>query len=216
MAEDPYRFLSQVYDFFVGPALRRVRNHCIHVIPPSASGAPILDIACGTGLLLSDIARQYPHHRLYGMDISRSMLKKALRKRFDAPILWIQGSGCTIPFPSESFAVVMVMYALHEMEPAERIRVLVEAGRVLQQTGLLLAVDYDVESFRERGWKGVPSWGTHMVERIAGKEHYRNFRDFLKRGGLVPLLDSAGFSVVENRRIEAQQAKMLLAKKTTS
>jgi len=213
MAEDPYRFLSKVYDFFVGPALRRIRNNCLDFIPPSV-GTPVLDIACGTGLLLTDIACRYPRHRLYGIDRSRSMLEKAVRKRSNAPILWILGHGGKTPFPSETFAIITVIYALHEMEPSDRIRILREAARILAKTGRLLAVDYDVESFREKGWRNAPSWGTHVIERIAGRDHYRHFRHFLKQGGLLPLVEGAGFSVVENRRIERQQARIVLAEKT--
>lgn len=214
-AEDPYRFLSPVYDFFVEPALRLIRNNCLDYIPPTA-GTPVLDIACGTGLLLNDIARRYPHHRLYGIDRSRSMLEKAFRKRADASVLWIRGNGGETPFPSETFAIITVIYALHEMEPEGRIQVLREAARILVNTGWLLAVDYDVDSFRGRGWRSAPSWGTHVIERIAGRDHYRHFRHFLLHGGLVPLLEGAGFSVVENRRIERHQARMLLAQKATA
>lgn len=213
-AEDPYRFLAGAYDFFVGPALQRVRNHCLDFVPPSA-GTPVLDIACGTGLFLSDIARRYPRHRLHGIDMSRSMLERAVRKPYDTSILWIRGDGGQSPFPSETFAIVTVIYALHEMEPASRIRVLREAGRILWKTGWLLAVDYDVESLRGAGWKRVSSWGTHLVERIAGRDHYRRFRHFLKHDGLTPLVEGAGFSVIESRHIEGQQARMVLARKRT-
>lgn len=215
MAEDPYRFLSKIYDVFVGPALRRIRNNCLDVIPRS-TGTPLLDIACGTGLLLNDIACRYPHHRLYGIDRSRSMLEKAVRKRSNAPILWIRGNGGETPFPSETFTIVTVVFALHEMEPSERIRILREAARILAETGWLLAVDYDVESYRGEHWGNVSSWGTHVIERIAGRDHYRHFRHFLNQGGLAPLLRCAGFAVVENRRIEGQQARMVLAKKASA
>jgi S-adenosylmethionine-diacylgycerolhomoserine-N-methlytransferase len=45
------------------------------LLPPS--GGSVLEIGCGTGRNLIGVAKRYPHVELFGIDISREMLKSA-------------------------------------------------------------------------------------------------------------------------------------------
>lgn len=209
-SDDPYRWLSPIYDIFVEPALRDLRKSAL-AMAPIESGMRILDIACGTGLQMAESECQGCHS--YGIDMSQSMLRQAVRKRHAASTLWIRADATHSPFPSESFDRISIVYALHEMPMGTRIRVLREAKRMLRKNGVFLLIDYDAQ---KEAWTGTNrlSWlGTHLVERIAGLHHYRNFRHFLRNGGLLPLVEQAGYHVQENRRFRLQKAHILLVHK---
>lgn len=178
---------------------------------PIESGMRILDIACGTGLQMAGGYR--PGCHFFGIDMSQSMLRQAARKRQAASTLWIRADATHSPFPSESFDRISIVYALHEMRMETRIQVLKEAKRILRNSGAFLLIDYDAQ---KEAWTGTNrlSWlGTHLVERIAGLHHYRNFRHFLRNGGLLPLVEQAGYRIQENRHFSLQKAHILLVRK---
>lgn len=207
---DPYRWLSPIYDVFVQPALRDLRKAAI-AMAPIEPGMRILDIACGTGLQIKSSDR--PGCHLFGIDMSMSMLRQAIRKRLAASALWIRADATHSPFPPESFDHISIVYALHEMPLETRIQVLGETKRMLRKSGKLLLMDYDAQKDVWTGAQRLSSLGTHLVERIAGLHHYRNFRHFLKNDGLLPLVKQAGFRILENRRFSLQKAHILLAQR---
>lgn len=209
-SDDPYRWLSPIYDVFVEPALRELRKTA-QTMAPIESGMRILDIACGTGLQMAESECQGCHS--YGIDMSQSMLRQAIRKRHSATVLWIRADATHSPFPAETFDCISIVYALHEMPLETRIRVLRETKRMLRKSGKLLLMDYDAQKDVWTGAQRLSSLGTHLVERIAGLHHYRNFRHFLRNGGLLPLVEQAGFRILANRRFSLQKAHILLVQR---
>ena len=74
-----------------------------------------------------------------------------------------------------------------------------EARRVLTREGRIIILDF------ENPWNW-PSRVGHMVisgiERLAGKEHFRNGRQFLLKGGLRAFLPEHDLRVLERRALE--------------
>jgi ubiquinone/menaquinone biosynthesis C-methylase UbiE len=84
-----------------------------------------------------------------------------------------------------------------------------EARRVLGAGGKLIAVDF------EKPWNARSKVGAlfvQAVERLATSEHYRNGRDFLKRGGLGEFLRESGFVEVSRRDIAAGSLSVVVAR----
>jgi S-adenosylmethionine-diacylgycerolhomoserine-N-methlytransferase len=70
-----YRHQRFIYDFTRKPYLLGRDAMIVQLAPPA--GGAVLEIGCGTGRNLIEVARLYPKARLYGFDISAAMLASA-------------------------------------------------------------------------------------------------------------------------------------------
>ena len=101
----------------------------------------VLDVACGTGIVACAFARTARH--VTGIDITPAMLEQAQRLSQQAGltnVLWLQGDIETLPFPGDSFSLVLSRYAFHHfLNPglvlSEMVRVCRPGGRVLIADG---------------------------------------------------------------------------------
>jgi ubiquinone/menaquinone biosynthesis C-methylase UbiE len=93
----------------------------------------VLDVGCGTGLLLARLRRRAPEARSVGCDFSHGMLRQAATHQPKAP--WVQGDALRLPFAAHSFDAVVSTESFHwfpdpEAALAEFHRVLEPGGRV--------------------------------------------------------------------------------------
>ena len=112
-------------------------------IPPPGV---ILDIGCGTGLLLGRIGSALPSAALVGLDRSAGMAERAKHQR---PDLWIErGSAETLPHPDCSFDAVTTTLSFHHWsDKAAAIR---EVFRVLRPGGLFALTDVSSDDVASR------------------------------------------------------------------
>lgn len=145
------RHSAELYDLtvellFMGTAdiMRR------QVIPPISrflaqkrpSETRLLDIGCGTGRTLRQIATTHPKLRLFGLDLSPYYLQVARRVLADVPgVSLATENGETLPFPASRFDVVTSVYLFHELPQVARRQVIAEAYRVLRPGGMLVIED---------------------------------------------------------------------------
>jgi ubiquinone/menaquinone biosynthesis C-methylase UbiE len=109
-----------------------------------------------------------------------------------------QGDASHLPYDEGTFDLVMVTLTLHEMTPRTRSAVLDEMKRVLRDSGRILVIDYHPGPLRfPKGWlaKGLIT----LIEFLAGREHFRNQRDFLGSGGAPALASRHGLHATETR-----------------
>lgn len=113
LMDDVYRYQRLIYDvtrkhYLLG------RDHLIAEMAP-AQDAHILELACGTGRNLMQIARRYPGRALYGLDISAQMLTTARAKLGNTATLE-EGDACAFDpvalFGRERFDHVVLSYAI--------------------------------------------------------------------------------------------------------
>jgi hypothetical protein len=78
--------------------------------------------------------------------------------------------------------------AVHQFDSDLAVKVLAEMKRIARR---VLIVDYNHPM--PRGWGRSVAWG---IERIAGGEHYRNFRSYMRLGGIHHFTRQAGIAVV--------------------
>jgi len=107
----------------------------LQVAQPSP-GEKGLDLGCGTGVHTLMLARQ--GLLVKGIDISAPMLEKAREKTRgrDIPVEFIQGSVYELPFPEESFDLVLGITVFEFLKnPQEAAR---EALRVLKPGGRMV------------------------------------------------------------------------------
>jgi ubiquinone/menaquinone biosynthesis C-methylase UbiE len=194
MKQDPYHTLARLYDRLCEPSANLLRKIGLQVFPPREN-ISILDIGCGTGTQLSLYNR--PGCRLFGVDTSEAMLAAARRKLGQSAELR-QEDASFLSFPDRMFDLVTMVLVLHEMPSALRPAVLAECRRVVKADGRVLLIDFNFGPYPfPMGyiWRLV----RRFFEAISGREHYANYRDFKKRGGLEPLIREAQFSV--DRRV---------------
>jgi ubiquinone/menaquinone biosynthesis C-methylase UbiE len=195
MRDDPYRAIARWYDKLFEPINRGLRVLGLRLFMPK-KGMAILDVGCGTGLHL-DLYRKY-RCAMYGIDPSPSMLGIAQERLGDAARLHL-GDASDMPYEGGSFDLVMAMLVLHEMKPATRSSVIGEMKRVLKPGGRMLLIDFHPGPIRP-----LQGWLTKLIitasEIAAGRQHFRNYRQFMAFKGL-PTLISAHDLVTEKQRI---------------
>lgn len=195
MKADPYRNIAARYDKLIEPLNRGLRSLGMKMFPPQA-GMSVLDIGCGTGIHLS--LYQKAGCRVFGIDRSPSMLSKA-HEQLGRGAGLVLGDATEMPWPDNKFDLVLTMTVLHEMPADMRMAVIGESKRVLKDDGRILLVDFHPGPLRS--WKGWMMKGLIIViENLAGREHFRNYRHFIANDGL-PELISANRLFVEKEKI---------------
>ncbi|AXB43268.1 class I SAM-dependent methyltransferase [Amycolatopsis albispora] len=98
----------------------------------------VLDLGCGTGRITLPVARRAGS--VTGFDLTGSMLEQAARKAGEEnlQVRFEQGDMADLPFPDDSFDVVVSVLALMHVPPADHPAVFAEIRRVLRPGGRLL------------------------------------------------------------------------------
>jgi ubiquinone/menaquinone biosynthesis C-methylase UbiE len=101
-----------------------------------STGEAILDVACGTGVVARMAAERVALGRLVGLDFNEGMLVVAKSLPITGtPIDWLKGSALSLPFPDNSFDLVLCQLGLQffpdrALALREMRRVLAPAGRI--------------------------------------------------------------------------------------
>ncbi len=112
----------------------------------------VLDIGCGRGAVLMLAARRLPAGRAVGADVWRrrdqsgnsraATERNAVREGVSERVELVDADARALPFPADSFDVVVSNLAIHNIRRAEeRAQALREAVRVLRPGGRLRIVD---------------------------------------------------------------------------
>lgn len=150
---------AQVYydDFSTGYENERGRGYHqliddleLKAIRPWLPGARVLEVGCGTGLLLQHLAKESAE--AWGVDISPGMLEKAKARGLNG----VEGTASQIPFPDDHFDVVCSFKVLAHVPDIEE--ALVEMARVTKPGGLMALEFYNPLSIR------------YLAKRIAGPQ----------------------------------------------
>lgn len=106
-------------------------------------GDTILDMCCGTGGATFAIAEKAESKsKIIGMDLSSGQIRVA-RKRDHFNIEFIEGDVTSTGFGESYFDKVFITHALHEMPREIRLKVLVEAKRILKEKGEVIILELD-------------------------------------------------------------------------
>jgi ubiquinone/menaquinone biosynthesis C-methylase UbiE len=142
-AESARRYEAQVEALFAGAA-GAMRRRALSLLArrwrgEDHRGRTILDLACGTGGFLSDLAATFPRARLLGVDLSTAYLAQSARQAPEA--LRIQANAERLPFADGSLDALTSIYLFHELPPKVRKVVAREIARVLKPGGVFVLAD---------------------------------------------------------------------------
>lgn len=108
------------------------------------AGGSLLDVGCGTGNLLLQIARSFPTARCTGIDIDPTGLASArdlvAASGLSNRVTLLAGDVASAVAPA-SFDVVVMVEVLHEIAPTIRPAVIGGCARALRRGGWLVIVD---------------------------------------------------------------------------
>ncbi len=180
MEKDGYQKSAKNYDRLFEKMNKGLRLIGMRMFRPSR-GMNILDVGCGTGTHL-ELYQRYAC-QLYGLDSSPSMLDIARQRLKDTAKLDL-ANAAKMPYEAQMFDLIIAMLALHEMPPEVRLAVVEEIKRVLKKDGHILIIDYHTGTYQP-----MEGWTAKMIillaELAAGREHYRNYRKFMRAGGIA-------------------------------
>jgi ubiquinone/menaquinone biosynthesis C-methylase UbiE len=158
-------------------------------------GERLLEIGCGVGAVLDQIALAHPEARLSGIDISADQIAAA---RLHLEGLGLGGAelqvgdGAQLPWPEGHFDRIRMVWVVEHL--ADPLAVLREARRVLRPSGTIHLTETDYASLRV-------SPPDRAIEAFlaAFVAHFNRHGDAHAGPRLGPLLEQAGFTAVDNR-----------------
>jgi ubiquinone/menaquinone biosynthesis C-methylase UbiE len=195
-ANDTYRWVAKYYDRLLEPMNAPLRPIAFGLCPTDDS-MTVLDVGCGTGALLE--AYVASGAECVGIDASPAMLNQATARLGEAADLDL-GDATALPYEDASFDLVFTSLFLHELAQDAQLTVLTEMARVARPDGRVLVIDYRAGSLRMKGH--VRRTISTVAERVAGRDHYKNWRGYLSSGGLPTLLPRTVLTV-EREKIVA-------------
>jgi demethylmenaquinone methyltransferase/2-methoxy-6-polyprenyl-1,4-benzoquinol methylase len=112
----------------------------------------ILDIATGTGDIAIEMIQQDGHHRkVFGLDFSEPMLKRAQRKVSEKGLSQIialsLGDALSLPFRNNTFSASLIAFGLRNIVKKEQ--ALSEMTRVIRKDGKVIVLEF---TFPQKGW----------------------------------------------------------------
>jgi arsenite methyltransferase len=160
----------------------------VHIVNGLVLGGDerVLDVGCGRGLLLVEVARRLTTGRVIGVDVWRDAdqtendpefpLVNAEIEQVDECALVTTADARSLPFGDESFDAVVSSMSLHNIGDYEgRVNALREIDRVLAPGGKLVVVDFQstaqyVEALRSCDWADVDR--SRRIFRMFPPVHY--------------------------------------------
>jgi ubiquinone/menaquinone biosynthesis C-methylase UbiE len=179
MARDRYRRIAGLYDRVLEPMNAPLRGIGMSMWPPQP-GMSVLDVGCGTGTHLEQYLTE--GCSAHGIDNSPAMLDRAQARLGDQADLRLGDAG-DLPWEDGTFDLVIAATLLHELDPATREATLAEMARVVGVDGRVLVIDFRKGRLRvPKGW--LMRAFSVLMELIAGPTHVREYRRFMKAGGV--------------------------------
>jgi SAM-dependent methyltransferase len=176
------------YDKIIAPNQDKLFRQIKNLIEPQST---IIDVGCGTGRLEFTLADK--SKSVLGIDLSKRNIERAnlsLLKHPDVKISFQHNNLSNIISSGKvHFDFAILAYVIHEINAEERVNLLRDISQVSDK---IIVGDYLVP--RPNGFGGTIS---ELIEFIAGKEHYSNYKSYMADGGIFPLANKAGLKAID-------------------
>jgi len=203
-----YDFIAKIYDPVLYLVLKPIRIAVMKLLLVYKEKS-ILELCCGTGNQLKLLSRN-GFKDLHCLDISNPMLEIA--RKNDSRIKIYNEDATKTNFENESFDIVIISFALHEKDRSTQKSFINKAHRLIKRDGFILVVDYDFDNKTPK----LVKMGISIIERIAGKEHYNNFKGYIRNNGLLSLINKDKFKLIKAHKRLFNGVVMSMYQKTIS
>ncbi len=175
------------YDRFIAPNQDDLFDQIIDIID---LGSSIIDVGCGTGRFSFAVSGKCKS--VLGIDLSKRNIDQSqlnLSKQPNEKVNFEHTSLNGLMSKKRHFDYALITFVIHEIAENERIELLYQLSAIADT---IIIGDYLVP--RPDNFKGFFS---RAIEFAAGKDHYRNFRNYVANGGIPYLVDKSGLSIVD-------------------
>ena len=174
------------YDKFIAPHQDASFNLLNDMIEDNST---LLDAGCGTGRLAFRLADKC--QKIVGVDLSERNISVAktnmLKSSFQNIEFYHSDINKFNVKPDTLFDYAVISYALHEMAERDREVTLNSLSRMARE---VIIIDYLIPQ------PSIPmKILNEAVEFLAGWEHYRNYKSFLRHNGIEGLAKSYGMKI---------------------
>ncbi len=112
---------------------------------PQGQVLSILDVGCGTSVLLKAMVRELRSNQYYGLDFSEQMLDNTiLNDRERERVELLRGSAFELPFKDDSFDVIISTRFIHQYTDELKKELINEFHRVLKKDGIAIIEFYSI------------------------------------------------------------------------
>ena len=175
------------YDAVIAPSQDQLFGQIKTLIEPRSN---IIDVGCGTGRLAFALAGHC--NSVFGIDLSKKNIERAnlrLSRQPDDRISFHHLNLDEVPKGEQKYFDYAVMtYVIHEVNEEERIKLMKEMAQVSNK---IILGDYIFP--RPKGSDGYIS---ETIEFLAGREHFRNYKTYMAKGGIHYLAHAAGLKII--------------------
>ena len=140
--------IPQLYDEYMVPLI--FEPYAVDLAARAAVRQPscLLEIAAGTGVVTRHLARALaPEVRIVATDLNQAMLDRAAAVGTTRPVEWRQADAMQLPFPDESFDVVVCQFGA--MFFPDKPKAFAQARRVLRPGGSFIFNVWDAIEHNE-------------------------------------------------------------------
>lgn len=191
------------YDTLIAPNQDRMFNEIKKIIKPDST---IIDVGCGTGRFSFLVADKV--EKVVGIDLSEKNIIRAksnLLKKPNNRITFHHTNLSNLMSENQHFDYAVMTYVIHEVNPEERLVLLKEMAQIADE---IIIGDYLVPVK-----KGFWNFLNEVVEYLAGKEHYTNYKNFVANGGLIDLSAKAGVKILNQLNNKPATSQIITLKK---
>ena len=138
-------WLGGCYDALVAVSRlgRMIKREVLSLVDLSGS-LRIVDIGCGTGMLMHEAGKLYAGIEMIGIDPDPEMLRRAKHRtsQLKNRISLVRGSSTRIDLPDQSVDVCFSTLTFHHLSRVRKQKTTVEAHRILKNGGKLVIADF--------------------------------------------------------------------------
>lgn len=165
---------------------RQTNSHIVKLLNPKPNSS-LLDVGCGSGILIQKLLTLNRNLKLYGLDITPKMVEVAKKKFINNSSVKISlGSAIKMPYEDNSFDYVACASSFHHHpDPLLSVK---EMIRVLKPGGKLIILDMCIEGYLRKFLFKIENiyHNEGEVFRLTNKEMY----ELYKKLGLTQIKQS--------------------------
>ena len=192
------------YDTFVAPNQDKAFDYVKSLIELNSS---LVDVGCGTGRFafrMEDICS-----RIDGIDPSSrniKVAKKGLRKNGSEKINFYHSDAIKfLNNNSSTYDFALLSFVMHEIDEFQRENIL---RTISQSAKKIIIIDY-LTPKPKNIWKFL----NEVIEFVAGTDHYKNFKSFIKNNGIKGLVEQSGLKIIHEIKNRPSTSHVALLQK---